>query len=200
MRCQTDVEALRIDAEVLRAAFRASEPLRGLLLRYAAVVFSSIGRSLACKVSHPAEPRLARWLLMTHDRAGRDEFPLTHEFLAAMLGVRRASVTVAAGMLQPVGVTHEGTCGLARDRRTTHAAHPAATRSDRPIPGRTEQHGRSSHASLSDAPGRRSRRAVQPGRSAGLRPPAAATATPDGNQSAPSRTSGTGAAPRPASR
>jgi CRP-like cAMP-binding protein len=102
--CQTPVEALRTQVKDLRAAFSGSEVLRDLLLRYAAVVFSCTGRSLACKVTHRVEQRLARWLLMTHDRVGADAFHLTHEFVAAMLGVRRPSVTVAAGLLQRAGL------------------------------------------------------------------------------------------------
>ena len=57
----------------------------------------------ACNRLHSMEERCARWLLMTHDRAGQDTFPLTQEFLSHMLGVRRATVNVATGMLKKAG-------------------------------------------------------------------------------------------------
>ena len=78
--------------------------LRGLLLRYAQSYLSQVSQSSACNRAHSIEERCARWLLMTHDRVGADEFPLTHEFLSYMLGVRRAGVPVAAGMLQKAGL------------------------------------------------------------------------------------------------
>jgi CRP-like cAMP-binding protein len=84
--CQTAVEALRIDVADLRAAFQESDPVRNLLMRYAAVVFACTSRSLACKVSHTTEQRLARWLLMARDRIAGDELPFTQETLARMLG------------------------------------------------------------------------------------------------------------------
>ena len=102
--CQTEVEALRADVADLRAAFRASEPLRDVLLRYAAVVFSCTGRSVACKVTHPVEQRLARWLLMTRDRIRADELPLTQDTLARMLGVHRPTISEAAEALRARGL------------------------------------------------------------------------------------------------
>ena len=98
--CQTAVEALRVDVGHLRTAFRESGPLRDQLLRYAAVVFSCTGRSLACKVTHPVEQRLARWLLMTRDRVQGDELPMTQDTLARMLGVRRPTISEAAEALR----------------------------------------------------------------------------------------------------
>jgi CRP-like cAMP-binding protein len=98
--CQTAVEALRVDIRHLREAFRASGALRDRLLRYAAVVFSCTGRSLACKVTHPVEQRLARWLLMTRDRIQGDELPMTQDTLARMLGVHRPTISEAAEALR----------------------------------------------------------------------------------------------------
>lgn len=59
---------------------------------------------MACNRLHPVEQRTARWLLVTHDRVGEDEFPMTHQFLSEMLGVHRASVTEVAGALQARGL------------------------------------------------------------------------------------------------
>jgi CRP-like cAMP-binding protein len=78
--------------------------LRGLMLRYAHAIFTQIGQSVVCNQRHSLRQRCARWLLMTHDRVPGDQFHLTHEFLAVMLGVRRAGVTVAAGNLQKAGL------------------------------------------------------------------------------------------------
>lgn len=102
--CQTEVEALRADVADLRAAFRASEALRDVLLRYAAVVFSCTGRSVACKMIHSVEQRLARWLLMTRDRVRADEVPLTQDTLARMLGVHRPTISGAAESLRDRGL------------------------------------------------------------------------------------------------
>lgn len=63
-----------------------------------------VAQTAACNGRHSLEERFARWLLMTHDRAEGDRFPMTREFIATMLGVRRAGVSVAAGILQKAGV------------------------------------------------------------------------------------------------
>jgi CRP-like cAMP-binding protein len=81
-------------------------PLRGLVHRSAQALFSQATRRVACIALHSIEERCSRWLLLIHDRVGGDEFPLTQESLAQMLGVRRASVTVAAGVLQKAGFIH----------------------------------------------------------------------------------------------
>ncbi len=78
-------------------------PFRDLLHRYALALFDQVALNAACNVLHAAPQRCARWLLTARDRAGSDEFPLTHEFLAAMLGVRRATVTIAALAFQSTG-------------------------------------------------------------------------------------------------
>ncbi|MDQ2667356.1 MAG: helix-turn-helix domain-containing protein [Gemmatimonadota bacterium] len=82
----------------------ASAPIRKLLGRYTQSYLTQVSQSAACNRVHEIEERCARWLLMTHDRVdGADEFSLKQEFLAVMLGVRRAGVTLAAGNLQERG-------------------------------------------------------------------------------------------------
>jgi CRP-like cAMP-binding protein len=74
--------------------------LPGLLQRYSHSLLTQITQSAVCIRFHPLDARLARWLLMTHDRMGDDEFQLTQDFLSNMLGVRREGVSMAAGELQ----------------------------------------------------------------------------------------------------
>jgi CRP-like cAMP-binding protein len=74
------------------------------LLRYTDAFMAMVAQTAACNSLHGIDERLARWILMTHDRTRRDEMPLTQEFLAYMLGVRRASVSIAAGGLQQMGL------------------------------------------------------------------------------------------------
>ena len=78
--------------------------LRAVVYRYVRGALVASARLTACNCLHSADERLARWLLMCHDRAAADEFALTHELLALMLGVRRATVTVTAGTLQSAGI------------------------------------------------------------------------------------------------
>jgi CRP-like cAMP-binding protein len=94
----------RVTAAAFKAAVAGSEALRALFLRYAQSYMSQVSQSSACNRAHSIGERCARWLLMTHDRVATNEFPLTHEFLSLMLGVRRAGVTVAAGTLQKAGL------------------------------------------------------------------------------------------------
>jgi CRP-like cAMP-binding protein len=100
---QMEGPAWRIRADELRAAFERSAPLRVLLLRYVQAFHAQVAQTAACNAQHTVDLRLARWLLMQHDRAEQDEFPMTHEFLALMLGTRRPSISVAAGVLQKSG-------------------------------------------------------------------------------------------------
>jgi len=102
--CQVAGRAARIDVAAFQAVCERSGPLHGLLHRYALALMGQISRTAGCNRVHPVEERLARWLLMTQDRVGADAFHLTHEFIAVMLGVRRPSVTVAAGLLQRAGL------------------------------------------------------------------------------------------------
>ena len=89
--------ALRIEAGVFRDEVGRCTALLGLLLRYVQALHIQVSLSAACNARHSLPERLARWLLMARDRATSDRMPLSHEFLAMMLGVRRAGVTVAVG-------------------------------------------------------------------------------------------------------
>jgi CRP-like cAMP-binding protein len=91
--------ALRMSTAQLRRQLIASPTLRKTLHRYLYVLMEQLSTSAACNHFHEVEPRMVRWLLMTHDRAHADHFHLTHAYLAGMLGVRRSGVTVAAGAL-----------------------------------------------------------------------------------------------------
>jgi CRP-like cAMP-binding protein len=92
--------AWRIELEQFRRELASSRPLHAAIKRYLYVLMAQLSQSAACGRFHEVEPRLARWLLMTHDRAHADHFHLTHQYLADMLGVQRSAVTIAAGTLQ----------------------------------------------------------------------------------------------------
>jgi CRP-like cAMP-binding protein len=100
--------AFRIEAADMEKALRSCPQLRLLLLRYAQEASMEVTQTAACNRLHEVEERLARWLLMTQDRVTLDVLPLTQEFLSQMLGTRRASVSVAAGILQKAGLIHYG--------------------------------------------------------------------------------------------
>jgi CRP-like cAMP-binding protein len=92
--------ALRVGEKIFCHELDSSAALRRAMSRYAYVLMAQIAETVGCVKFHLLEARLARWLLMTHDRASSNQFHLTHEFLAQMLGVRRVGVTNAAGALQ----------------------------------------------------------------------------------------------------
>ena len=100
--------ALRMPAAAFRAALAEAPSLLGLLLRYVDAFHLQVAQTAACNSRHHIEQRLARWLLMTHDRVDGDSFHMTQEFMSAMLGVRRPGVTLAIGALQRAGLVQHG--------------------------------------------------------------------------------------------
>lgn len=140
--------ALRMTANAFRQELVRSKSLREILDRYLYVLMAQLASAAACVRLHQIDQRLARWVLMTRDRAGRDEFQMTHEFLGYMLGVRRVGITTAAGALRRRKLIQyqrgvltvldrhglEGTaCSCyAADRRTyDRVMHPQVRRVDR---------------------------------------------------------------------
>jgi CRP-like cAMP-binding protein len=97
---QGEGAALRMAAAPFRLEFDRNPPLQQALYRYMYALMAQISQTAACNRFHDVEPRLARWLLMTRERVMSDEFRLTHEFLAHMLGMRREGVTQAATTLK----------------------------------------------------------------------------------------------------
>lgn len=96
--------AMKIDAEILLNEFDRNKDLRDVMLRYTQAFIAQISQTTACNSLHKIDQRLARWLLEVHDRVEGDELELTQEFIADMLGVRRAGVTQTAQALQERGV------------------------------------------------------------------------------------------------
>jgi CRP-like cAMP-binding protein len=95
--------ALAMSAAAFRAHLAKDAALVAIMGRYTQALLTQLAQASACNRLHTAEQRCARWLLMTHDRVDRDDFELTHELIAQMLGVRRATVTEIAGALQDAG-------------------------------------------------------------------------------------------------
>ena len=97
-------KAWRIRVPTFLAVLDGSPSLRTVLNRYLYLSMRQLATSAGCLRFHRIGPRLARWLLMTHDRAGADTFRITHEALAYMLGVRREGITSSASALQRAGL------------------------------------------------------------------------------------------------
>jgi CRP-like cAMP-binding protein len=95
--------AMRMESGRFREHVEEIPRLRTLLGYYTVSMLALVAQSAACNRMHPMVKRCARWLLMTHDRVDAAEFPMTHQFLSTMLGVRRPSVSVAAEALQAAG-------------------------------------------------------------------------------------------------
>jgi CRP-like cAMP-binding protein len=100
---QMPIACSRIAAPHFRNAVAASDPLRNVCIRYNEVLLSQARVTAACNALHSIEARFCRWLLQSADRAASDTVPLTQEFLAEMLGVRRTSVTEVASKVQAAG-------------------------------------------------------------------------------------------------
>ena len=115
--------ALRLSATALRAELARSPALQRVLNRYLYVLMAQLTGAAACLRFHEIGPRLARWLLMSQDRAHSERFHVTQEFLGYMLGVRRVGVTAAASVLQRRGLIeyHRGEMQV-RDRKGLEAA------------------------------------------------------------------------------
>jgi hypothetical protein len=113
----------RMPADVLRAEIDRRDAFHDLMVRYAQALGGFIMQSTACNAVHSVEQRLARWLLLAHDRVGKNEFSLTQEFVAMMLGVSRPTVTIVASTLQKAGLItyHRGHLTIV-DREKLEAA------------------------------------------------------------------------------
>lgn len=96
--------AMKIDAQILLEEFNCNSDLRHVMLRYTQAFIAQISQTTACNSLHKIDQRLARWLLEVHSRVEGDEINLTQEFMADMLGVRRAGVTQTAQKLQEKGL------------------------------------------------------------------------------------------------
>ena len=106
--CQMPGTTWRLSTADFRKLLPEMPELARALDRYSQLVIETISQSAACNRVHVIEERCARWLLMSHDRVACDEIPLTQEFLAQMLGVRRPGVTVAIGILERAGLINHG--------------------------------------------------------------------------------------------
>lgn len=102
--CQTGGDAYRMPAAALKEVAARAPHLHDLLLRYTHAFHVQVAQTAACNAHHDLGQRLARWLLAAHDRSKVAELSLTQDLIAVMLGVRRSTVSIAAGMLQKAGV------------------------------------------------------------------------------------------------
>jgi len=120
---QLDGESLRMTAADFTSEIADNPAFSAIVLRYAGVLLALAAQSAACNRAHDVASRCARWLLMTHDQARNDEFKITQEFLAQMLGVGRSSVSEVAGSLQTSGIVsyHRGVL-IVLDRTRLEAA------------------------------------------------------------------------------
>jgi len=99
--------ASRIPFERLNEVRNARPAFRQLIMRYGEAFLAQTFQTVSCNAVHPVEARCCRWILSMHDRADQDSLPLTHEFLAEMLGVQRSSVSVVTRTLQTAGLIRQ---------------------------------------------------------------------------------------------
>jgi CRP-like cAMP-binding protein len=120
---ETDI-CYRMSAQAFRREMDRRGAFYELLTRYAQAHIGVVMQATACNAVHTVEQRLARWMLMAHDRMGADEFPLTQEFVAMMLGATRPTVSVVAGMLQKAGLItyHHGRVAIVDRSKLESAA------------------------------------------------------------------------------
>jgi CRP-like cAMP-binding protein len=100
-------DAIKIGVEPLKVEFDRNTEMRDLMLKYTQAFIAQISQNVACNRLHEIEQRFARWLLEVRDRVQSDKFPLTHEFIAEMLGIRRAGVSQAAQKLTAKGIINQ---------------------------------------------------------------------------------------------
>ncbi len=119
---------MKMKAVAFKQEIRNNAELNELVHRYLQALFTQIAQTGACNRMHPIAERLARWMLLCQDRMESDTLQLTHEFIATMLGARRAGVSVAAGTLQAAGIIsyHRGKV-IIRDREGLEERPASAT-------------------------------------------------------------------------
>ena len=100
---QTAGYAYRLDARILQTEFARGGSMHALLLRYTQALMTQIAQTAVCNCHHSLEQRLCRWLLLTLDRCASQDLVITQELVASILGVRRESITDAAGCLERAG-------------------------------------------------------------------------------------------------
>ena len=122
VQAESDI-CYRLPVRAFRDETNGDGNLSKLMTRYASAFLGVVMQGTACNAVHSVEQRLARWLLLARDRVGRDDFPLTQEFVAMMLGVTRPSVSIVAGILQKAGLItyHRGQVTIL-DRERLEAA------------------------------------------------------------------------------
>lgn len=101
---QVNADSLAMDAGFFRERLSGDGKLASLVHAYLPALFNLLGQNASCNRLHQSTERLARWLLLTSDRCGSDQFDLTHEFMGQMLGARRSTVSESAQQLQDAGL------------------------------------------------------------------------------------------------